>query len=144
MTPPAQPRPKIGRRWMSRRQIHPLDQKRVQTGGGDAGSGNQHHAVDLIGFETGFVQQLARHFFQQIDRTGDIKFGAVQPAMIAQIPFDRDAGITPLNAGIGEDRDHAGHVGDFPKQLLRILRCIGLGDDKGWHSRFEAKSRGRM
>jgi hypothetical protein len=62
--------------------------------------------------------------------------------MVTEIPFDRDTGITPFDAGIGEDRNHAGHVGDFTKQLLRILRRIGLGNHKGWHSRFEAEKPG--
>ena len=94
------------------------------------------------GLRLGLFQKPARHRLQQIHGVVDIKLGAVHPAVIAQIPFDRHAGITPRDAGILEHGNKPGDVAHLREQAAGILGGFALGDDIRRHGGFQGQKAG--
>src|SRR5262249_9662305 len=66
----------------------------------------------------------------------------VHPAMVAEIPVNRHAGITPVDSGVLENRDQAGDITHLAEQLAGIMRGFRLGDDKRRNGGFEAEKPG--
>ena len=62
--------------------------------------------------------------------------------MIAQIPFDRDAGITLRDAGIFEHGNKPADVAHLREQAFGVLGGLVLGDDMGRHGRLQGQKAG--
>ncbi len=105
ITPPAQPRPKIGSRHI-RAQPQPPHEQRVQAGGRDTGrrdATTQSICPPRARRRRGF----ARGFFDQLGRVLEIERVALGPTMRPIVPVDRHGRIARIDAGIAENRDHA-------------------------------------
>ena len=59
-------------------QTHALHQQRVKAGRGDAGGGDHHDGVNIVGVKSSFFQKTARDLLQQVHRILDVKRGAIE------------------------------------------------------------------
>ncbi len=85
----------------------------------------------------GELQRLHRCALQEIERGGDIDAIALSPAVLMVVPFDRNTGISSLNARVQKHRQQSLEVRRAPKQELdarhHVVLVERVGRDRSGH-----------